>query len=401
MKFAHMADCHVGGWSEPRLKELTIRSFALAIDRAITENVAFVLISGDLFNTAMPSLDLIKEVAHHLSRLKEKDISVYMIPGSHDYSPSGKTMLDVFEKAGLLENVVKIKEESDKKISLDFTHDKTNTKITGLYGKRNALDKQIYKILDKESLEKEKGFKIFMFHCAISQYKPASFNAIHSQDVSDLPKGFDYYAGGHVHYVFNTKVNQGVLAFPGPLFPNSFSELKELRHGGFYIVNVNNKIELKHVPVEIYKIQDIDVDVDGLTSIEANTKVLEEIKKIEPADKIILLRISGVLDSGKISDIDFRQIENLLQTSYVILRNTSSLTKKEYIKVQTSAQSISELEQNILEQKKQQIKDNSFDLSTVITSLNLEKDESERSVDFEDRLIKNLIKTLNLQEIWN
>ena len=112
MKFAHMADCHVGGWSEPKLKELTIKSFAYAIDVCIKENVAFVLIAGDLFNTAIPSLDLIKDVAHDLSRLKERDISVYVIPGSHDYSPSGKTMLDVFEKAGLLENVVKIKQES-------------------------------------------------------------------------------------------------------------------------------------------------------------------------------------------------------------------------------------------------------------------------------------------------
>lgn len=401
MKFAHMADCHVGGWSEPRLKELTIKSFASAIDISIEENVAFVLISGDLFNTAIPSLDLIKEVAHQLARLKERDISVYMIPGSHDYSPSGKTMLDVFEKAGLLENVVKIKEESDKKISLDFTHDKTSTKITGLYGKRNALDRQIYKILDKESLEKEKGFKIFMFHCAISQFKPESFNAIHSQDVSDLPKGFNYYAGGHVHYVFQTKVNDGVLAFPGPLFPNSFSELKELKHGGFYIVNVNKEIELKYIPVEIYKTENIDIDVDGLTSIQANNKVLEKIKKIDPTDKIILLKIKGILDSGKLSDINFKEIETILDGAYVILRNTSALTKKEYINIQTTAQSVFELEQNILEQKKEQIKDNSFDLNEIINCLNLEKNESERSKDFEDRIIINLIKTFNLQETWN
>lgn len=395
-----MADCHVGGWSEPKLKELTIKSFASAIDVCIKENVAFVLIAGDLFNTAIPSLDLIKEVAHHLSKLKERDISVYVIPGSHDYSPSGKTMLDVFEKAGLLENVVKIKEESQDKIVLEFTHDKTNTKITGLYGKRNALDKEIYKILDKQSLEKEKGFKIFMFHCAISQYKPQSFNALHSQDVSDLPRNFNYYAGGHVHYIFNTKVNNGLLAFPGPLFPNNFQELHELGHGGFYIVNVNSDIELKYVPIQLYKTQYLDIDVDGLSSIDANKKILDSISKINQADKIILLKIKGVLESGKISDIDFKKIEQSLQGAYVILRNTSGLTKKEYQQIQVSAATIEALEQNIIDQKKQKIKSN-LSVDDLMLCLNLEKDESERNQDFEQRILKNLIKRLDLQEIWN
>ncbi len=395
-----MADCHVGGWSEPRLKELTIKSFASAIDVCIKENVAFVLIAGDLFNTAIPSLDLIKEVAHHLSKLKERDISVYVIPGSHDYSPSGKTMLDVFEKAGLLENVVKIKHESQDKIVLEFTHDKTNTKITGLYGKRNSLDKEIYKILDKQSLEEEKGFKIFMFHCAISQYKPQSFNALHSQDVWDLPKNFNYYAGGHVHYVFNTKVNNGLLAFPGPLFPNNFQELKELEHGGFYIVNVNSDIELKYVPIQLHKTQYLDIDVDGLSSIDANDKIIDSISKIDQLDKIILLRIKGVLESGKISDIDFKKIEQNLLGAYVILRNTSGLTKKEYQQIQVSAATIEALEQNIIDQKSKEIKSN-LGVNDLMLCLNLEKDESERNQDFEERLLKNLIKTLDLQEIWN
>lgn len=393
-----MADCHVGGWSEPKLKELTIKSFAKAIDVCIKENVAFVLVAGDLFNTAIPSLDLIKEVAHELSRLKERDISVYVIPGSHDYSPSGKTMLDVFEKAGLLENVVKIKEQSQDKIVLDFTHDKTNTKITGLYGKRNALDKEIYKILDKKELEKEQGFKIFMFHCAISQFKPQSFNAIHSQDVSDLPKNFNYYAGGHVHFIFNTKVNNGTLAYPGPLFPNNFQELQDLKHGGFYIVNVNTQIELKFVPIELYKTIYLEIDVDGITSIEANKKILDSISQIDAKDKVILLRIKGVLESGKTSDIDFKKIEQELSDAYVVLRNTSNLSRKQYEQIQVFGATIEALEQNIIEQK---IKTSSIDVNDLILCLNLEKDEAERNQDFEQRLLNNLIKTLDLKEIWN
>ena len=129
MKFAHLSDCHIGGWREPKLRELGIQTFRKAIEKCIEENVGFVLISGDLFDTALPQTELIKETALILKLLHDSDISVYAIPGSHDFSPSGKTMIDVLENAGLLHNVVKFDENN----KLKFTVDKTDVKITGLY----------------------------------------------------------------------------------------------------------------------------------------------------------------------------------------------------------------------------------------------------------------------------
>src|SRR3989344_988296 len=137
MKFAHLADCHLGGWREPKLQELGLKTFKKVIDYCIREYVGFVLISGDLFDTALPNIELLKETASELARLKENDISVYIIAGSHDFSPSGKTMLDVLEKAGLIENVAKLNENK-----LEFTLDRTGTKITGLLGKKGSLDKE-------------------------------------------------------------------------------------------------------------------------------------------------------------------------------------------------------------------------------------------------------------------
>src|SRR3989339_2118531 len=142
MKFAHLADCHIGGWREPELKELSIKSFEKAIDICIKERVGFVLISGDLFDTSLPSIDIIKETASVLNKLREYDISCYIIPGSHDFSPSGKTMLDVLEHSGLVENVMKFKNNK-----LKFTEDKTNTKITGILGLRSGLEKKHFQNL--------------------------------------------------------------------------------------------------------------------------------------------------------------------------------------------------------------------------------------------------------------
>ena len=240
-----MADCHIGGWREDKLNELTIQVFRDAIDICIKEHVAFILIAGDLFDTALPNIDLIKEVASILEKVKRRDIEVYIIPGSHDFSPSGKTFLDVLENSGLVINVNKY--DGDNKLL--FFEDKTGVKITGLLGKRSGLEREDYKNLEKEHLENEKGFKIFMFHTTLEEFKPKYLENVKGQNYADLPKNFNYYAGGHVHYLFDTeKDGYGKIVYPGPLFPNNFKEIEELKHGGFCIVNDN--LELTRIPIK-------------------------------------------------------------------------------------------------------------------------------------------------------
>ncbi|MBI4151230.1 DNA repair exonuclease, partial [Candidatus Woesearchaeota archaeon] len=107
MKFAHIADVHLGGWREPALREANAQSFSACIDKIIEERVDFLLIAGDLFNTSVPPIDALKLAVQKLNEVKRATIPVYLIPGSHDASPSGKTMLDVLEEAGLFINVVK------------------------------------------------------------------------------------------------------------------------------------------------------------------------------------------------------------------------------------------------------------------------------------------------------
>ena len=180
MKFAHLSDVHIGGWREPKLRELNLLTFKRAIEICINEHVAFVLIAGDLFNTSLPPIDLIKDVTSELEKLRKSDIEVYIIPGSHDFSPSNKTMIDVLENAGLCVNVMKVNEINDK-LHLEFTIDKTNTKIAGIYGRRSSLEKEQYGKLDKSNLENEKGFKIFMFHSLISELKPDFLKMIEAE----------------------------------------------------------------------------------------------------------------------------------------------------------------------------------------------------------------------------
>src|SRR3989338_5324144 len=106
MRFIHLADVHLGGWRDQKMSSLAQQAFKESLDFALLHQVDFVLIAGDLFNTALPNIEYIKNAVGELMRLKLAGIPVYIIPGSHDYSPSGKTMLDVFECVGLIINVV-------------------------------------------------------------------------------------------------------------------------------------------------------------------------------------------------------------------------------------------------------------------------------------------------------
>jgi len=391
MKFAHLADCHVGGWREPELKQLSILHFKEAINQCIRENVGFILIAGDLFNTSLPDIELIKEVADTLRKAHDNDISVYMIPGSHDYSVSGKTMLDVLEKAGLIENVMKLKDNN-----LEFTIDKTNVKITGLYGRRRGLEKQDYLMLNKESLEKEQGYKIFMFHALLDELKPRDMENIEAYSLYLLPKNFNYYAGGHPHFIYSEKhEGYGTIAYPGPLFPNNFKELEGLKQGGFFIVDVTNNTS-KHIIIKIKEVHSILIDANNKTPFEIEKELIERLKDVE--DKIVTIRIEGILNSGKTSDINFKDIFSRMN-AYSIIRNTNKLESKEFETVKIEG-TVEEIETKIL---KENLENSSLNINISNELMNLlsrEKEDGETKTDFESRIIKDAIRTLRLEKMW-
>ncbi len=394
VRFAHIADCHIGGWSEEKLKQLNLESFKLAIAISIQEKVSFILIAGDLFNTALPSIDLVKETASELKKLSNHKIHVYIIPGSHDFSPSGKTMLDVLEKAGLCINLFKI--ENNK---LKITHDSSGIKLAGILGLIAGLDKTLYQNLDFSEIESEPGYKIFLLHTTIDEFKPKDMLS-EGEPLSSLPRNFDYYAAGHVHYLFDKKINSGLLVYPGPTFPNNFKELEELKHGNFCIVDTEQG--MKRIPLEIKKVDSYSINADNKSPLQVEESILHTIRDVK--DKIILLRIAGTLDSGSPSDINFKKIFSHYQDAYCILKNTSKLISKEFAIQDIEESKIENIEEKILNENLGKTKVSFNEQETALLLMKLfdqEKHEAEKQADFEARIEKNAITSLNLEKIWS
>tara|TARA_Y100000034_G_scaffold126169_1_gene177000 strand:- start:251 stop:1528 length:1278 start_codon:yes stop_codon:yes gene_type:complete len=414
-RFAHLADCHIGGWKEEKLKALSIRSFEEATEKILKEKVDFLIIAGDLFNTSIPSVDAMKQVVLSMRKLNENNIPIYLVPGSHDFSPSGKTMLDILENAGLCKNVYKYNKET-KTLGITY-HELSNGEkiaLTGICGLAGGLEKIRYEELsNRDEIENIKEFKIFLFHTLLTELKPSSkdWEKVPSESMSLLPKNFNYYPGGHPHFVFQKSTTEHPLVtYPGPLFPNNFKELEELRHGGFYIADVDkdNKINLNHIPIKMKETLSFNIDAEDKSPEEVENSINESLSRQEIKDLIITLRIKGTLKSGKPSDIDFKKIEETHNQSHIILKNTAKLKTTEFSEIEVQSGSIEEVEEAIIKEHIGQIELPDIQLNgnqelltnQLMTTLNKEKIEGEKNIDFETRIIKDMVELFSLGDAF-
>ncbi len=422
MKYAHLADLHLGSWKDQKMNELSVKTFLTAIDQCIDRKVDFILFAGDLFNTSLPSLDTLKIVTKKLKELKDKNIPLYAIAGSHDFSPSGKTMLDVLENAGLLKNVCKGKINPEtKELLLDFTVDpKTGAKITGILGRKGLLDKKYYQNLSRESLEAEPGYKIFMFHTTLSELKPNHLEMLDSQPASFLPKRFNYYAGGHIHHPTKVELPEyGTLTYPGALFPNNFAEVEKYSQGGYYFITAennppaengfiennleNNQQTIEWIPLETIKHHHFSLDCKHQSPEIIFPQITGYFDNKEITNALVTIRLSGTLEQGKVSDIDFKQIFAYLyaQGAYFVMKNTAKLDSREFESIKILTTSPETAEEEIITEHLQQIKlfnpETELQLTqSLLKALNTVKKEGETVTDFQKRVESEVDKLLNL-----
>jgi len=384
VKFAHISDVHLGGWKQQLLQDLNFQSFKKSISICIEKKLDFVLIAGDLFDSAYPPIEILKETFAEFRRLKEAKVPCFIIAGSHDYSISGKTFLDVLEKAGFCTNVMNI-EETEEKIILNPTLYQ-GVAIYGYPGKKSGLE---ISDLRKIKLNDSPGmFKILMLHTTIDKAKGSL--PIEAIECDLLPQA-DYYALGHLHIDFQYQN----FVYPGPIFPNNFQELEDLHHGSFYIIDTDKENSLEKIEL---KIKDtVLIEVKLRTALGATEQIIAEIEKRDVEDKVILLRLSGELESGNNSDIKFPQIEETAKrkNAYFMLKNTHELKTKE-VEMEFEVKNIDNIEGETITLYSEQnpVDFNKF-IPQLMNSLSIDKQEGEKLESFTNRLMEESKKILN------
>jgi DNA repair protein SbcD/Mre11 len=307
-RFSHITDCHLGSWRNPKLRDLNIEAFEKSILISIKEQVDFILITGDFFDVNIPQLAPVKKAVEIMKRARDSGIPIYMIYGSHDFSTANISMIDILHSAELFIKPTEFELNTDSIILKFFVDQKTGAKITGVSGRKVGLDKEIYERLDKEKLESEDGFKIFLLHKGIQEILPLNLQFRDSIPISLIPKGFDYYGGGHIHKRIEKKMGSGMIAYPGPLFGSTFQDLEETAKGetrGFYIISFDKQIiDCKFIEINVAEILYKEIVSQKWNSDKLKNEITRNISELEVKDKIVLIKVKGKL-LGKRSNIDF------------------------------------------------------------------------------------------------
>ena len=351
-KFAHITDCHLGSWRNPKLRDLNLEAFEKSISISIKEQVDFILITGDFFDVNVPQLGPVKRAVEILRQAKDSGIAVYMIYGSHDFNAVNISMIDILHSAELFIKPTEFQTDSNSVVLKFFIDKKTGAKITGISGRKVGLDKEIYQKLNRKSLEMEEGFKIFLLHKGIQEILPLDWNFRDSLPVSLLPKGFDYYGGGHIHKRLENKIDNGIIVYPGPLFGSTFQDLEETARGekrGFYIVSFDQEIsDCKFIEINVAEILYKEIVASKWSSEKLESEITKNISELQVKNKIVLLKVKGKL-IGKRSNIDFGKFSLDISNMGALLSfiNTNNLSTDETKTIGVQSDNKSDIEREI------------------------------------------------------
>jgi len=414
-KFAHISDCHIGAHRDPVLQKLEIEAFDKALTKCMEEKVDFIVISGDLFHSNIPDMGVVDVAVKKMKEVGDRGIPIYVIYGSHDYSPNRTSIVDVLDSAGLFQKIVKGKIENGK-LKLEFTQDpKTTAKLVGISARKIGIEEKYFEILDRESLEKEEGFKIFVFHSAISEFKPAFLARMASIPISYFPKNFNYYAGGHIHKRLEQSLpGYDRIVYPGPLFAGYPRDLEQSACGekrGFYIVHFSDKIEkVEFIELKLCDYIFFEYDASNKNSSQVQRELTQKIDELDVKDKIVLLKVKGELSGGKTSDINFAQMRKTLIEKGALHVNVNrfGLTSKEYASLKVMGENVEEIENKLLRQSIGNVKVTEDSLKDekgsnlaigLLKALRQEQKPNESKKDYEERILTGAIEVLKLTEV--
>lgn len=346
-RFAHIADVHLGYQKNP-LRRIEQRVFGEIVSYCISERIDFVLVCGDLFHVNIPDMETCKFAFEQFRLLHEAGIPVYAVYGSHDTSPRSASIIDLLEVSGFITKSTRLKESDGVDLEL-ITDPKTGVRIAGLPGLKAGRDSELY---DSLRVEDGEGFKIFMFHGAISELMADA--QVESMPLSRLPPGFGYYAGGHVHeYDHQSFEGYPHVVYPGTPFCGYGRDLENNARGtrrGFAVVRFDEgdaSVDFREIKGAEYDL--IDISCKGRSADSVNAELQRRAEEIDPREKIIVIKIAGDLATGKTADVDTVAARNRLKEAGAldVVVHKNQMTSREYSITRVAGASREEISQNV------------------------------------------------------
>ena len=293
IKFIHAADIHLDsplhkleayeGTPVEEMRHATRRAFENLINLAIEEEVDFVLIAGDLYDSDWKDYNTGLYLVSQLTRLREAEIPVFIIAGNHD------ALSKITKTLRLPEGVTR------------FPSNKATTAVIedlgiAIHG-RSFSSAVMKKNLAQNFPSKRPGyFNIGLLHTSLNgregheTYAPCSVDDL-------LNKGYDYWALGHAHKQEIVHKQEPVIAFSGN---TQGRHIRETGPKGTLIVNIDDagKVRLDFRSLDVVRWEKLEVDAskadDGYMVVDTVTEQLETLaEKSDDLPLIVRVKIHG------------------------------------------------------------------------------------------------------------
>ncbi|MFP3282672.1 MAG: DNA repair exonuclease [Nitrososphaeria archaeon] len=226
--FGHISDTHLGAmpYGVPEREDDFYGAFGEALDSLVRDGVKFIVHSGDIFDTPRPPGTALYKLARRLMDLRERGIGFYFVLGEHDISRMRETPSPLLYQALGLATELKSEPVLNGEVEL-----------VGLHKRRKAEAGKLREELAGIGAAPPRGSRrILVLHQGIIEANKYA-GEISAQD---LPRGFHYYAMGHLHdrYEHRFEFLGGPLCYPGST-EITLNEGIEPKEKGFYIVDMS------------------------------------------------------------------------------------------------------------------------------------------------------------------
>ena len=270
-KFIHAADIHLDspmrkldfyeGAPVEKFRKATRRAFENLIQLAISENVAFVVIAGDLYDGDWKDYNTGLYLVSRMFRLRDAGISVFIVTGNHDAASN-------ITKTLRFPDNVKIFPSNEPS-----TYQLENLGVA-IHGQSFASPAVKKDLAGGYPMPLKGFYNIGLLHtCATGREGHEPYAPCSPQDLSS--KGYDYWALGHVHnHEIITK--HPFIVFPGNL---QGRHPRETGPKGCILVSVgqNHETEIEFMSMDVVRWVTAEVDATGA---ESAYDILDRVRKV-------------------------------------------------------------------------------------------------------------------------
>ena len=262
MKFIHAADIHLDsalhgleryeGAPVEEIRSATRRAFDNLIELAIDEQVAFVLLVGDLYDGDWKDYNTGLYFVERMGRLRDASIRVFIVAGNHDAASQ------ITKHLRLPDNVTLFSTRKPERVVLDDL----GVSICGQgFATRAVTDdiSQDYPQGDPQLLN------IGLLHTCLDgkpghePYAPCTVDGLRS-------KGYQYWALGHVHK------REEVSRDPWIVFPGNIQgrHIREIGPKGCTLVTVDGGeiVEVAHRDLDVMRWSIRELDVSATETVD-------------------------------------------------------------------------------------------------------------------------------------